>query len=353
MTQRNTASSELEQGRKLAAIALGSFIAGGVAGGLIYFLAESAQPSSLVTGLRTSDIPSAHSTYQYIDPLIAVKNEGDNAAYETIKNQVSAYITSQKDKGLITSSVFFRDMDASAGFSINPTEHYTPASLNKIPVMMAYFKVAETDPGILKDRILYTGEIDSNSVEEIRSVVTLAPSKRYSVSELIERMIRYSDNNAANLLQQHLKDTGHDGAYAAVFDALGVDSNAYLKYSDTVTAEEYSFFLRSLYNATYLDADDSEAALALLSQTDFSEGIEAGVPHDIPVAQKFGEVRMTDASGTLLGKQINTCGFVYFPEHPYLLCIMTKGLGNNIPALEANIASISRIIYKSMQGKYQ
>jgi hypothetical protein len=107
-----------------------------------------------------------------------------------------------------------------------------------------------------------------------------------------------------------------------------------------------------LYNSTYLGRENSERALKLLSETDFSEGIESGVPNNVLVSEKFGEVRMTDANGNLLGKQINNCGIVYYPGHPYLLCVMTKGQGDDVKGLEGVVASISRIVYKGMQTLY-
>lgn len=217
---------------------------------------------------------------------------------------------------------------------------------------MAYYKIAETDPAVLSDEITYSGAEDRNAVEEIKSAVQLTPGAAYTAEQLIEHLIRYSDNNAANLLLQHLSDTNRIAAYTAVFSELGINPSVLTQYTDNVAVQQYSMFLRSLYNATYLSRANSERALRLLSETDFTEGIESGVPNGTPVAQKFGEVRMTDASGMLLGKEINNCGIVYYPGHPYLLCIMTKAKGDDIQALENNIASISRIIYKHMQDFY-
>ena len=244
---------------------------------------------------------------------------------------------------------------------MNPSELYTPASLNKVPLMMAYYKIAEANPAILSQNITYTGATNDDDIEEIKSAVQLTPGTTYTVEELIEHMIRYSDNNAANLLLQYLTDTSNLSAYVAVFSDLGADQTVLSENTDNATTTgdtdnmtvgEYSVFLRALYNAAYLDRDDSERALQLLSETDFTEGIESGVPNGVLVAQKFGEVRLVSSSGTLLGKELHNCGIVYYPDHPYLLCIMTKATGDNIPALESDIASISSIVYKNMQTLY-
>jgi beta-lactamase class A len=108
--------------------------------------------------------------------------------------------------------------------------------------------------------------------------------------------------------------------------------------------------LRVLFNATYLDRDYSEKLLQLLSESDFSSGIKSGIPQNITVSQKFGDARIPDAQGTVVGAELQNCGIVYYPDHPYQLCIMTKG--SDIPDLERIIGQISQIIYTGVKQKY-
>ena len=65
------------------------------------------------------------------------------------------------------------------------------------------------------------------------------------------------------------------------------------------------------------------------------------LPKNIIVAHKFGE------SGEL-GKevQLHDCGIVYSPQHPYLICVMTKG--KDFKNLENVIRSISKIAYERL-----
>ncbi|KND50698.1 MAG: Beta-lactamase [Parcubacteria bacterium C7867-001] len=309
-------------------------------------------PATKSRALRESDIPTASTEYRFIDPLIATKGINYSAKYGDMQHDIEAIIDERKKSNLITATVLFRDIYEQGGFVINPDEKYTPASLLKVPVMMAYFKIAETDPSILSHRLFYTGLRNTSDVQQIKSNVQLAIGKSYTIEELIERMIRYSDNNATDLLTHYLSDTDRLETYVNVFRDLGVDLKNLTDYSDNLTVSEYTIFLRALYNATYLNRTYSELALEILSETDFTEGIESGVPNGVLVAEKFGEVRMTDGNGNLLGKQINNCGIVYYPEHPYILCVMTKGAGDSIPFLEDSIASISRAVYKDMQRLY-
>jgi beta-lactamase class A len=218
--------------------------------------------------------------------------------------------------------------------------------------MMAYLALSEIHPTILRDEITYTGTTDSTSVQDIKSPVSLTPGATYTVADLIEHMIRNLDNNAVDLLMKHLKDTNNLDTYTEVYCDLGIDPKVLLTYTDNITPRQYLIFLRSLYNSTYLSRIDSEKALALMAETDFTGGISAGLPAGVKVAQKFGEVRMTDTDGNQVGKEINNCGIIYYPKHPYMLCVMTKAQGNDIAGLEETISTISRLIYTDMQKRY-
>lgn len=249
--------------------------------------------------------------------------------------------------------MLFRDINDVSGFTVNPLETYTPASLFKVPVMMAYFKAAETDPTIFDDRITYTGTHDRASIQQIKPSKELEQGTTYTVAQLMEYMIAYSDNNAADLLRNHLKDSGNLEAYALVFSDLGIDPTTLLETSESVTVQKYMIFFRALYNATYLTRTDSERALELLVQSDFRDGLASTTPRTIAIAHKFGEARMTDESGAFVGKQLHDCGIVYYPKHPYLLCVMTKGTGESTPLLAETIATISRMTYDHMHTLYK
>jgi beta-lactamase class A len=160
-------------------------------------------------------------------------------------------------------------------------------------------------------------------------------------------MIKYSDNNAEQLLADHLSTIGQLEVLSTLFADFGIKKDTML---DDTTVGSYSLFLRVLYNATYLDRDYSEQLLSLLTQGDFTKGIEAGVPNGILVAQKFGDARIPNEQGEQVGAELQNCGIVYYPSHPYILCIMTKG--SNIPVLEATIAGISQIVYQDIEQRY-
>src|ERR1700690_4072739 len=90
--------------------------------------------------LRESDISSS-SPYTFTDPLVSVSVTDNTASSQdaVIQQKIQNYIQSQKNNGVSSFSVNFRDIDNSDGFNINPSILYDPASLTKIPLMMAYY----------------------------------------------------------------------------------------------------------------------------------------------------------------------------------------------------------------------
>jgi hypothetical protein len=87
----------------------------------------------------------------------------------------------------------------------------------------------------------------------------------------------------------------------------------------------------------------SEKALQIMTHAEFKDGILAGVPKDIIVAHKFGERMLPESDD----KQIHDCGIVYYPRHPYLLCVMTRG--KDFTSLKSTLATISRVVFTEVE----
>lgn len=327
--------------RPLLAGLIAGFVCGLCAAYVYVVIAIPAQKT--FKALRQSDIASS-TAYRLTDPLLTVSANSTATAPEfvALQAQIQAYIDQEEADGHLTAaSVSFRDISHSDGFSVNPSLLYAPASLTKIPLAMAYYDLAQDDPRVLEASIIYSGTPDLDASEQIQSSVQLVPGTSYSVEDLIEHMIKYSDNNAEQLLANHLQAIGQIPALEELLANLRVHPND--STTEVATASSYMLFFRVLYNATYLDRDYSEKLLSLMTQGDFRAGISAGVPSSVTVAQKFGDARIANASGQVVGAELQNCGIVYDTGKPYALCVMTKG--TDIGTLEGVIARISQLIY--------
>jgi beta-lactamase class A len=278
-----------------------------------------------------------NSGYQFINPLIECDNylPENNASEALIKSEIESYSNELLvEKKATQISVYYRDLNNGSWLGINEDEHYSPASLLKVPIMIAALKKCEKDPSFLKKKIKFERYID-NVVANIIDTGWVQIGKSYTVEELIVKMIAYSDNEAKNLL---LLEIG-DNAFNQTFIDAGIAPLDFKYTTDVITVKEYSSFFRLLYNATYLNKELSEKALSILSKSDFKNGLVAGIPQGITISHKFGERAFNENNI----KQLHDCGIVYLNNEPYLICVMTRGF--EFDELGKIIANISKIVY--------
>ncbi|MGE5392703.1 MAG: serine hydrolase [Candidatus Saccharibacteria bacterium] len=300
-----------------------------------YLLSQYTQKENLAFGLKRQG------EYQFINPLLDVIDEEEfPQELKPFKSKVEKIIGQQVEAGNANRvSVYFRDLNNGPWFGINEKDGYLPASLLKVPLMMNYYKEAEKNPGILNDKIVYRRLID-NLDQRYKPSQQAEVGKEYTAEELIELMIKYSDNNSLALLVEHFDALGK--SRLGIFKSL--DVNFDLKPESEISVKNYSTFFRILFNSSYLSQYYSEKALEILADTEFDSGIRQGVPKEIAVAEKFGERQATEDEVSL-----HACGIVYYPKHPYLLCMMTSG--KNYDRLSSAIKTISETVYGEVKNQ--
>ncbi len=307
-----------------------------------YLLAQRNQTEKQSTQVRQKG------TYRFINPLLECDIQGFefNRKYIPFEDEVKHEI-SRLNEGSYNGNefaVYFRDLNNGPWFGINEEEAFTPASLMKVPLMIAYFKQAERDPGILDEKIKLESA-DSSYYQNIDSGLDLIVGTEYSVRELIDFMIINSDNGAMLTLLNYIDPAQLEKVYTD----LGITVPNIRTPEDYMSVKEYASFFRIMYNAAYLDEEHSEKALDLLSRSQFHAGLVAGVPAGIKVSHKFGERK-----NIYIGQQtdqLHECGIIYYPERPYLLCVMTRGSDLNV--LANFIKDISSLIYRQINESYE
>lgn len=240
-------------------------------------------------------------------------------------------------------ALYFRDLNNGSWFGVRESDLFLPASLLKVPVMMTYFRAAEENPEVLKQNILFDKKEDALPPGDIQTILPgeeIKVGNTYTAEELIKRAIVYSDNQAVILLYKHL----NQNLFFNLYGYLGVTNEVLKTFGATLSPKDYGKFFRILFNASFLNREYSEKALALLSKVEFRDGLVAGVPKEITVSHKFGE------GGSFDKRQLHDCGIIYYPNRPYLLCIMTKG--KNIDALKDAIKDISHLVYTEIDKQF-
>ncbi len=260
--------------------------------------------------------PMRSGGYGLISPLLDFEDDRGLRELRPFKHRIKAFADRLKEGGVVSQvSVYYRDLNNGPWFGINEKDLFTPASLLKVPNMIAWLKGAEADPKLLARRVRFQPFAlpDNPSLPPERK---LEPGKEYSIEQFLERMIVDSDNQAQYVLRSLMDDKVIDRVYTD----FGLSIPDVRKPEDMMSVKEYGAFFRILYNAAYLDRKMSEKALRWLSETRFGRGLPAGVPAGTVVAHKFGE---RETPGRL--NQFHDCGIVYHPRRPYLLCLMSRG----------------------------
>jgi len=291
-----------------------------------------------------SEFHSGNGAYKLINPLYEC-NTGENYGTKelsSLKNSIDGYINQLTVKNSVTSvAVYYRDLNNGPWFGINQHDVFAPSSLLKVPVMMAYYRMAESNPAILDKKIKYATQPDGVISQNFQTQNPIVLGQTYTVEQLIESMIVGSDNVALRLLEDNIDNQKID----QVTIDLGITTATNSTPDDFMDVQEYSTLFRVLYYSTYLNKDYSEKALQLLSQAEFKQGLVSNLPKNILIAHKFGEREV--GNGT---HQLHDCGIVYYPDHPYLICVMTKGPGFN--DLATTIQQISSKIYAEATKMY-
>lgn len=284
--------------------------------------------------------------FEFVRPLLICNTNAEKSYPELkpLERELENIIDKEKKVNNISAaSVYFQDFKTDGRIDINKDEKFHSASIGKVPIMIAIYKLAESNPAILFKKVRYEGGIDGNSEQEIQPKDYPKIGETYTVDELIEKMIKYSDNISPRLLVSFVKPNTIVSLYRDFQVPLRFDPQNPEDF-DFITTKDISYFFRVLYNATYLTSELSEKALNLLSRVDYKNGLVAGVPAGVAVAHKFGLVSIEE-KGVIVERELNDCGIIYHPRNPYLLCVMTRSPAN-IPNIENVIKDISAAAYE-------
>lgn len=249
---------------------------------------------------------------------------------QSLENKMRQVI---QDKLIQTASIQFTDLDTGFKFNINGRGLYNPASLMKVPLLIAWLKRLEEDLVIWDQTFVYRGEHPGDDS-------LLKFGETYELKYLFEIMIVDSDNGAAMLLLDKIpKDY-----------LIGIQEDMSIFMTDpsmegSYSVIDFSTIFQCLYNGTYLDENNSRYALKLMSQCHYEHGIRSAVPPEIQVSHKFG-IRRAKAPANL--HQLHHAAIIYHPMKTYMLIIMTRG--KDIGQLEKTTRDLTSIVHEQVSS---
>lgn len=268
-------------------------------------------------------------------------------AYIEFKTSLEEFVDSKwRSEEVEEVSVYFRDLKNGPTLGLNEHASFAPASLLKVPLLVSYLSLAEGDPELLERKLTYHTLKDVVLTQYITPKESIKENTSYTIRELLTYLIKYSDNKSYIILLKYLEQIrpGEDFFGQTVVDLGIIDPDGIL--DEVITVKSYASIFTQLYHASFFkDKETSETALSYLIDTDFNKGLVAGIPSGVKIAHKFGE----RAGFPQDIKQLHDCGIVYYPENPYLLCVMTRG--QDMDKLANIISTISRMFYEEFDSR--
>ncbi len=266
---------------------------------------------------------------------------------DKLKIAVDSYQNTGQAKRI---AVFVRDLDSLRFAGVNDSEVFYMASLLKLPLIIAGYKLAEIEPGILTHELVFNGEVDEYDIQHSASTSLLVKGNSYTIKDLMNRAIIHSENAASKLLFDYYPPEFLDRILQALAVQIRLPEGG---VENPITARTYATILRTLYNGSYLTREYSNDVLTLLTNVEYRTGAVAKLPSNVTVAHKFAEREVVDeVTGKVIYKQLHECGIVYAKNatEPYTFCIMTEGSPNS--DLEKIQQDISLNIYNTMVDEY-
>lgn len=321
--------------------------AGFVASGL--FKDKSTQKTEEVVHSSSSVSSKDINEFSLINKSLnsSYQNEGIREL-EPFPHLIEDYINKAKQKNPeILIAYYFRDLDNGIWMGINEKEEFAPASLFKLPLMLAILKEAESNPAILSATYQYFAK-DFVGLDKGDEGFEKKDGSFYSLDELIRQMIVYSDNEAALILLKYIGDDKLDAVEKFLSQSVPKNGKANTNF---IKVKNYASIFRVLYNCTFLNKEMSLKALNYLSQSQYKNGIRKSIPAEIPIAHKYG-IRDIELNGTKIkGYQLHHFGIVYYPNKPFTIGIMTRGKNQQVS--DEIISELARITYTEVNRQMQ
>lgn len=278
--------------------------------------------------------------YKFIKPLLYNNKTCESGKYYGLKLNIEDAIKKYQQAGNIdNASVYLKVLNNREFINVNENQVYHPASLIKLPILITYLEMEEKNPGTLNKKFVYhlpPGGLPNQTYKTNQ----IQPEKSYTVKELLNYMIAYSDNNATFLLNKNIDLE----AFKKMFSDFGLTVPNIYDSNFEISASDYSVFLNVIYNAGYLTIPNSEFVAELLSKCDFKEGLQSGIPSDTKIIHKFGEWGSRENPNI---HQLSESGIIYLDNSPYILTVMAQG--KEVNKLPGVIGNISKTVYEYLK----
>lgn len=254
----------------------------------------------------------------------------------TLRDGLESFLGDKKSQ----IGIYAEDLNTGAWIGINEKQKFVPASLIKVSFAMAALKKVDKGIWTMDTKILLQPKFKNNKYGELWKLPDFSD---VPLQKVLEELITSSDNTAVSMIYYSLTKEEREEVFYHI-GQRNPDENPEFPYViEMYSPKEIATAYRILYNSSFLTRKNSQYLLDLLARTKFRQEIPRSIPDSIKISHKIGEG--TRASKPEI-KQItyNDCGIVYYPQRPYVICVMTEGF--DLKDSSDLIAAVSDRVYK-------
>jgi beta-lactamase class A len=238
-------------------------------------------------------------------------------------------------------------------FYLDPDKPYHAASTMKVAVMIELFAQARAGKLRLEDPLSIQNEFYSladgstfrvDPASDSDPDVYKALGNTMTLRELCVHMITRSSNLATDLLIQKLGVANiRESVHRLHADGMQVlrgveDDKAFAAgLNNTTTARGLAILLQAIAQGRAVDPASSAQMLEILKHQQFREAIPAGLPPDVPVAHKTGEIT-----------KIHHDAAIVYAHRPFILVILVRGIAERVRSSQL-MAEITRIVFRAIE----
>lgn len=211
-----------------------------------------AQTGDLVTRTATTETT--------VPPLQATATTVATTAATTTATPRDGFAFTEQQKSQLDSmlagfggqvAALYKDIETGYTYTYNGDTSFFAASLTKVPYCLYLLQLAADGKCDLEQKLTYTEKIGSNGTGKVKN----SPfGTQFTVSQLIEYTLRYSDNAALRMLRSVYPASGFQ-KYAA---GIGIKNTAAIGLitNSRITANDAAVYMQAIYdfvgsNATY------------------------------------------------------------------------------------------------------
>lgn len=217
--------------------------------------------------------------------------------------------------------IYIKNLENGKEWALNSNKMMPSASLVKVPVMVGVFEKIQRGELRLDQPVVLTKQTRKGGSGHLK---WRANGEQFTVRELLQEMMAYSDNIAQEMLIQtvglkYLQE--RFPTYGFTYTNItkqGLSVAHRTSVENYTTAKEMGQLLENIYRGKKFGPEASAQMIQLMKGAKYNDRLTRQLPRGWVVAHKTG----------LLRRACHDIGVVYSPAGDYIICVLTSSAPN-------------------------